>query len=244
MKKYLFKIILVLTVLNFILLNCENREVTKSNNDHGGDITAVMTYENVFLEGVTLFASYVEARFDSSSESIEIDEAYFNDIFLLKYGQYYVLTNILQRVRFDFGEEYSWNVYGEPYFDSLSITINAPANAPVLIRPDTNIIDLNEHLEIEWEKPEGYYDNHLMVTFSGPGFETFGFYLRDNDGRATIGRQVLRQIQGNIVNINLTRYNTVNLRNDIFSDQSVVRVGVTTTYQKVPVGGNIFSGYD
>ena len=109
MKNYLFKIILVLTVLNFILLNCENREVTKSNNDHGGDITAVMTYENVFLEGVTLFASYVEARFDSSSESIEIDEAYFNDIFLLKYGQYYVLTNILQRVRFDFGEMDTWS---------------------------------------------------------------------------------------------------------------------------------------
>ncbi|MFC1726033.1 hypothetical protein ACFL4T_10435 [candidate division KSB1 bacterium] len=244
MKKMNCKIALYLTLLLLLALNCENREVTKSNNNHGGDITATLTYENVFLEGETLFSSYVEARFDSLSVPIEIDVAYFNDIFLQKYGHSYVLTNILQYFFVDFEEEYNWAVYGEPYFDSLSIVINAPSNSPVLIQPDTNVIDLNEHLEIIWEKPERYYDNRLLVTFSGPSFATFGFYLRDNDGQATIGKQILQQIHGNMAILSLTRYNSLNIGSDIFSEQSVVRVGITAAYQMTPINVNISSGND
>jgi hypothetical protein len=244
MKNFNFNITFLIPLLLLLALNCEHREVTKSNNNHGGDITAILTYENVFLEGRFLFSSYVEARFDSLSVPIEIDAAYFNDIFLQKYGIFYVLTDILQYLFFDFEEEYRWTVYGEPYFDSLNLSINAPSNVPVLIQPDTNIIDLNEHLEIIWEEPERYYDNRLLVTFSGPSFETFGFYLRDNDGRATIGKQILQQIHGNMVILSLTRYNTLNIGSDIFSEQSVVRVGITAAYQMTPVGGNISSGND
>ena len=131
---------------------------------------------------------------------------------------------------FKYGEPFTWFVKGGSYFDSLFVEIEAPVNAPLLIMPDTNIIDLNENLIIKWERPQGNYDNHLELFFDGPRFEGFGFYLRDTDGEVLIGDEILQNIKGQSFTLSLTRYHTEYLINDIFSQYSRARIGVTMAY--------------
>lgn len=231
MKKEIFKYLSAILIISLILFNCEYRDVQRVQADVGGDITVELVYNHTVLDGLYTIYISVEAKFDSLSQPIEIESVRLDSTFLLKYEDSYVLINPFSRYpEFKYGEPFKWFVKGGNYFDSLFVEINAPVNPPTIIMPDTNFIDLDENLVIRWEKPQGNYDNHLELFFDGPRFDGFGFYLRDTDGEVLIGDEILQNIEGQFFTLSLTRYNTEYLTNDIFSQYSRVRIGVTFSY--------------
>jgi len=225
-----FNTYVFILIIFLILCNCEQRELKTLSTKRGGDITADLLFQTEILDETNVTASFAEAVFDSVSVPIEVKSVYFNDEFLLKYEDKYVLLNTYLDIKFEFGELYEWKAYGGKYFDSLYVDLKAPSNAPKLIYPQIRQIDISKNLLIKWAKPDKFYDNRLLVVISGKEFESFGYYFKDRSGSAEISKEILKRIEGDIVELSLGRFNTKSFITQTFSEYSQARVGIVMTY--------------